>query len=120
MKNDLSVDGYRTCALCDSRILFKNPDKTLNLDNYREVSFVIKKSDRDGGGLMTVGFCLDCVEKARTDKSLFNKITDSVKEGWQIEFDHDKVEKELQDKYWLSYGDMQIIDLYQGEQVGAS
>ncbi len=114
MKNVLQPGGHLACAICPERIIFRNQDQTLNVKNYNEISFLIKRSNMDGFGLMTVGFCAKCVDQARQDMKLFEKISESVKEGWQIEFDQDKISKELQDKYWKDWADMRVVGWYGG------
>jgi hypothetical protein len=103
-------DGFYSCALCDNKIVFINPDKTMNTENYREVAFLISNNS-----LMNVGFCPDCEAKARTDKSLFDAIIESVKDGWLQEMVHDKWPEDQKLRYSHNFFNLKILDWYHGK-----
>lgn len=109
MKLDFSKNGYSCCALCDEKILFKNQDNTLNIKNYREISYLTSLNS-----VMTVGFCPSCMDKAKEDSTLFDKISDSVKEGWGLEHEHENWPNENIEKYWKTFKDMRITNFYHG------
>lgn len=109
MKLNFSKNGFSCCGTCDTKILFKNPDQTLNLDNYREVSFLTSINS-----IMTVGFCPICREKVVNDPQFFQRIMDSVKEGWILEQIHEGWTDEQKQKYQDGFGNIEIVNFYHG------
>lgn len=109
MELNLGKNGYACCALCPSRILFKNPDQTLNLNNYNEVAYKTSL-----GTITVVGFCRSCVDKAKNDSGLFDSISESMKEGWAKELKHDKVDERNVRKYWETFKDFKITEFHYG------
>jgi hypothetical protein len=100
---------YSCCALCDEKILFYNPDKSMNTKNYNEILF-----ETSVPSVMRVGFCNKCYETAKKDSSLYKIILDSVIEGWEQEMLKDNWKDEEVEKYRKWYQPIKILRVHNG------
>lgn len=97
------------CALCNCITVFQNPDKTINLDKYREVAFKMSN-----GSIMTVGFCPDCLMEAQYNSLKYPLIMASVIDGWTKEMIQDKWLEANVEEYKKNFFTLTIVDWNKG------
>lgn len=92
------------CTLCNCKTAHKNPDQTLNVDNYKELTYEVSNNS-----IMTIGLCKDCYEKTKEDDTNFETIMESVRDGWTKEMDSLNTTEEDRKKYKDQFFNLKIV-----------
>lgn len=100
---------YHSCVLCNEKTAFQNPDRTLNVDNYKEITYRMSNAS-----IMTVGFCSACHAKHIDDSSIFEQVMKSVCDGWQKEMDEENWKDEQKLKYISKFFNLKIESIFHG------